>query len=148
MVLQARPFPKIAYLVILWLKNAPHLLQCTDHRPRDDTRGEGGRVCSVRGTSGYTGDYLIAIGRSDRPLYYFTQIGLIRLRLACSEGVHSANAFRMDCSNSTLATKSSICAYIELLPEIIIWSVNGIIVDQSECCQWKAYLVTWTFKFY
>jgi len=78
MVLQARPFPKIAYLFILSFKNAPHFLQCTDHRPRVDTRSEGGCVCAVRGTSCYRRDYFIVVGRSDRPLYFFIQNGHIK----------------------------------------------------------------------
>jgi hypothetical protein len=83
----------------------------------------GSGVCgAVRGTAGYS----IAVGRSNALFYHYKSTAWKHraLRVACSECVHCANAFRMDSSNTSFTTKSCPRTSIALLVGIISWPVD------------------------
>jgi hypothetical protein len=95
---------------------------------RRSPRGLGAVVSgAVRGTAGYREAYWTAIGRNDRQLCYYTDWEHQVFRVACSDRVHCANAFRMGSNNSSLTTRSYACASIAFLAGIMSWSVDSIL---------------------
>lgn len=70
---------------------------------------------AVRGTVGYRWDYWTAIGSSEALFYYYTDWNHQVIRVACSERVLCANAFRMGCSNTSCTMKYYTCAPSPLL---------------------------------
>jgi len=68
---------------------------------------------------------------SDRPCTYYTVWKHQAFWVACSEGLHCANTFRMGASNSPFPLKSCACASVAFQAKIISWPVDSIYSDSQ-----------------
>jgi hypothetical protein len=95
----------------------------TDHKSRDDPSG-GVVLARCGGLLAIGGGCWPAIGRSNRLFCHYTDWKHEACRVACSERVYCANAFRMGSSNSPFTT-SCACASLAFLAGVISWSVDS-----------------------
>jgi len=115
--------PSLSFSILMPLRHS--------YKPRNDPDGAnwaylaqcgGGGDCSTA-TGGGGGLFFFFFFY----YYYSPDLKIQAFRVACNQRLLCENAFWMDSSNSSIATKSYACASIAFIVRIISWSVGSIL---------------------